>query len=178
MTCGCARFIPTSPSTSGSLQIAPFSGTNAGYQKFVTSPGPTSEALPYVEIASSSLSGFAGSINDKQLPAGQYSFDVCKNVISDAVVAQNILATITLTVTTPIVGTLKFTSLPSDVGPHPTYISIPGGTYQLAPATVTWTTVLGSFIVRDDSISLFLSISGGAKTPASAQYQIYLLKNV
>lgn len=53
-------------------------------------------------------------------------------------------------------GTIIMSIRPTDIGPQPVYISN-GGSYTIAPATVSWTTVApGNTIVRNQTISLFL----------------------
>jgi hypothetical protein len=171
----CARICPTpSPVRGPASKSILFSGTNKGYQLYVSDSGPESNSIPYVAIGNSSIVAFSASIRDAKLQPGQYIYDVCKNAISNATVQQNVLATITLTVTAEISGTLVFTSKPTDALPFPAYVSPPNVNYQLAPATTTWTSSPGMSIARSDAISLFLALSGTPNQPAAAQYEVFI----
>ncbi len=170
MSSACARL----DRSSRTAPIILYTGTNAGYQLFVSSSGPDSAAIPYVVTGTGLILGFSGSIIDANLTAGTYSFYFCKNVITNAVVLMNVLATMTMTVTANISGTLAFTSESVDVGPYPTYVSAPNTNYQLAPATTQWTSVLNATIARGETLSLFTAYTNGANSPASAQYQVYI----
>ncbi|MED4455487.1 hypothetical protein [Metabacillus fastidiosus] len=86
----------------------------------------------------------------------------------------NILATITLTTTASITGTLIFTSRPTDAGAHPVFVSN-GAPYVPAPATVTWTSnIPGSPVVRDNTLSLYLD----RNISNNAAYEVLLSSNI
>lgn len=175
----CAQIYPPNPPIpTTNPQIILYTGSNEGYQLFVSSSGPEANEIPYVISGISKVVAFSGSLNDATLPAGQYFYYICKNVISNSNVQQNVLATVTLTVTATLTGTLTFTSTVLDTGPYPTQISPPNLPYQPAPASSVWTSTPGANITRGDALSLFLALGNTAKAPTNAQYQVYLAVNI
>lgn len=166
---------PTGPSGTGTKVIL-FEGANAGFQLLVGSPGPESETLPYVVAADGSVVGFAGTIDVNNLPAGTFVYQICVDVVNNAVAPApgNILATITLTTTATITGTIIFSSRPIDVGPHQVFVSN-GAPYVAAPATVTWTSNVPALpLTRDEAMSLFLDTN----VANNAVYQVFINTNI
>jgi hypothetical protein len=68
MSNACARL----DRSSRTAPIILYTGTNAGYQLFVSSSGPDSAAIPYVVTGTGLILGFSGSIIDANLTAGTY----------------------------------------------------------------------------------------------------------
>ncbi|MEI4791359.1 hypothetical protein WAX46_14305 [Bacillus sp. FJAT-53060] len=124
---------------------------------------------------SGNLVALSGSINVNNLQAGTYTYEMVTNVPNNSVTPPpaNVLATVTLVTTATITGTIKFSSKPTDVGPQSVFVSN-NGVYTVAPATVTWTSnVPGAPVVRNDSLSLFISPSPAS----SALYTVYSRTN-
>ncbi|SFC17941.1 hypothetical protein SAMN02799633_00001, partial [Bacillus sp. UNCCL81] len=149
---------PTGPTPITSTKIFVFEGTATGFQRIVGSPGATSQTIPITIGATGTIVGFTASVNINNLPVGSYTFQICVNVINNAVApaVANIISTITFTNTAVMSGTFIFSIRPTDVGPQPVLFSN-ATPYAPAPATVTWTTnIPGNPLARNDALSLFL----------------------
>ncbi|MEH7452797.1 hypothetical protein V7178_09960, partial [Gottfriedia acidiceleris] len=146
----------TGPTSTTSTKIFLFEGMATGFQRIVGSPGASSQTIPIT--ITGTLVGFTASVNINNLPVGSYTFQICINVINNAVApaVANILSTITFTNTAVMSGTFIFSIRPTDVGPQPVLFSN-ATPYAPAPATVTWTTnIPGNPLARNDALSLFL----------------------
>ncbi|MEB4793662.1 hypothetical protein P5G65_07130, partial [Paenibacillus chondroitinus] len=166
----------TGPSPTTSTKVILFGGTNAGFQRIAGSPGAVSNVIPYVVAGTvGTLVGFSGSINVNNLPIGTYLYQICKNVINNAVspAVGNIISTITIVTTASITGTIIFSSRPSDGEGVPTLnvLESNNSPYTLAPATISWTSnMVGNPLNRDDAISLFAN----PNITQSAVYAVYV----
>ncbi|MBD3919115.1 collagen-like protein [Paenibacillus sp. PR3] len=164
------------PGTTTSTKVVVFQGANAGFQLFVGSPGPESGTIPYVISGNGSVVGVSGTIDVNNLGIGSYIYEVCLNVVNTAAtpLPANVVATVTLTVTAPITGTIIFSSRATDVGPHPVLVSN-GAPYVVTSATVTWTSnIPGTPITRNTALSLFLNTN----VSNSATYSVYVSTDI
>ncbi|WP_149466357.1 hypothetical protein [Paenibacillus antarcticus] len=153
-----------------------FGGANTGFQRVSGSPGALSQTIPFVDAANGNIVGFSGSINTNNLPVGSYLYQICFDVINNAVtpLVNNIISTITLMTTAVITGTIIFSIRPSDIGSQPVRVSN-NAPYVLAPATVTWTSnIVGDPVIRNDAISLFLNMN----VTQSAVYSVFISSDI